>query len=74
MMFFTDTKAWERYAAEMDVVRGMAFNLLDGSNTHLEYSKKLLAQVCDEAAKLGKLTGKEMENLVKARKLLNHEL
>jgi hypothetical protein len=74
MLFFTDPEAWERYAAEMEVLRSMAINLLNGSKAYLEYSPRLLSQVCDEAKKLAPLTDEETENLVTVRKLLTDGL
>jgi hypothetical protein len=74
MLFFTDPDAWERYMAEIDVLRGMAVNLLNGSKAYLEYSPRLLSQVCEEAEKLAHLTDEESENLATARKLLGDGL
>jgi hypothetical protein len=78
MLFFTDEEAWKKYAAEIELVRDMAINLLNGSTTFTEYSPKLFKQVCDEAEKLLTVTGKlkieEVRNLTEAKKLFNHEI
>jgi hypothetical protein len=78
MLFFTDKEAWEKYAAEINLVRDMAINLLNGSTTYTEYSPKLFKQVCDEAEKLlavtGKLKIKEVKNLEAAKEIFNHEI
>jgi hypothetical protein len=79
MLFFTDKEAWEKYAAEINLVRDMAINLLNGSRTYTEYSPKLFKQVCDEAEKLLSLPGKfkkikEAANLEAAKEMFNHEI